>query len=141
MKKEVLVEVEGVQKDESGQENVIHYTCDGIYSVIDGKNYLVYEEQMDGADEKTQNLVSIGISEVTVTKRGAVETKMEFCSGKRKNFSYITIYGKMYLESFTRNLMIKSDDKSILIVIDYDLELGGDLISECRIKIKATTKE
>lgn len=140
MKKEVLVEVEGIQKDESGQENVIHYTCDGIYSVINGKNYLVYEEQIEGTDGKTQNLVTIGISEVTVIKKGAVETKMEFCSGKRKTFSYVTLYGKMYLESYTKNLMIKSDDKSVLIIVDYNLELGGDLISECRIKIKATTK-
>lgn len=137
MKKKVLVEVEGITKDPNGEESVIRSTAEGIYTSIDGKNYLVYDEQMEGADQKTQNLVSIGISEVTVTKRGAVNTKMEFSSGKRKPFSYITIYGKLYMETYTKNLMIESDEKTIKILVDYNLELGGDLISECRIKIKA----
>lgn len=140
MKREVVVEVEGITKDSDGEESVIRSTSEGIYSVIDGKNLLVYSEQMEGTEQKTQNLVSIGISEVTVTKRGAVNTKMEFCSGKRKTFSYATTYGKLYMEVYTRNLMIESDERTIMVLIDYNLELGGDLISECKIKITATTK-
>lgn len=140
MNKAVIVEVEGAQKDPQGEESVIKYTTEGVFSFQEGKCYLMYDEQLEGATEKTKNLVNIGISDVTVTKRGAVETKMEFVSGKRKKFSYVTIYGKMYLESFTKNLMIESTEKMVSIIIDYNLEMGGEVISECRIKIKATTK-
>lgn len=139
MKKKVRVEVEGIQKDELGEEARIFNSYEGIYSIIENKCYLIYDETSEQDDDVTHNLVHIGISEVTVTKKGAVNTKMEFVSGKKRSFSYGTAYGKLPMELFTKNLMITTDDKEILIIIDYELELGGDLISRNKLTIKATT--
>lgn len=139
MKKEVRIEVEGIQKDEQGEESRICNSYEGIYSIVDNKCYLLYDETSDQSDEIVHNLVHIGISQVTVTKKGAINTKMEFVSGKRKSFSYGTAYGKLPMELFTKNLMITTDDKMIHIIIDYELELGGDMISKNRLTIKAVT--
>jgi len=139
MKKKVLIEVEGIQKDEHGEEVRISNSYEGVYSVIDNKCYLVYDEASGQDEQITHNLVHIGISEVSVTKKGNINTKMEFVSGKKRSFSYGTAYGKLPMELFTKNLMITTDDKRIHIIIDYRLELGGDLISNNRLTIKATT--
>ena len=138
MKKNVRIEVEGIQKDEQGEESKICNSYEGIFSIVENKCYLLYDEKTDQADEIIHNLVHIGISEVTVTKKGAINTKMEFVSGKRRSFSYGTAYGKLPMELFTKNLMITTDDKMVHIIIDYELELGGDLISRNKLTIKAT---
>jgi len=134
----VQVEVEGIQKDTEGEENSIKSECPGIYCEQPGKRFLLYEEHMEGTDSVTKNLVNIGISEISVAKTGAVNAKMNFISGKKTVFNYHTTYGKLQMEANTRNLMLESNDKYIRILIDYNLEVSGDVISECKIIIKAT---
>lgn len=137
MNKEVTVRVIGTTKSPEGEENTIRQENSGIYSERSGKKYLLYYEKQEETKEEVKTLVTISGKEVTVAKTGAVNTRMVFSGGKKTPVEYETQYGKIHMDVLTQNLMVICKEESLQITIDYKLEMGEDMVSQCQVDIFA----
>lgn len=140
MNEEVTVKVTGVTRDAEGTENTIEQINKGIYSERAGKKYLMYYEKQEESDEEVKSLVTLDGNQVIVSKTGSVNTRMIFAAGKKNCIDYQTRFGRIQMDVFTKNLMVICKEESVQITIDYNLEIGNDVISECRIDIIAIKK-
>lgn len=140
MNRDVNVRVIGTHRDSDGICNEVVSECDGIYALRAGKHFLIYNEELEGTTQVTRNLVTVGINEVVVSKSGAVGTRIEFAGGTLRDVEYDTGFGKIHVNVRTKNIMTLQEKHSLRIVIDYNLEMDGEVISECKIDILATDK-
>ena len=126
----------------SAQENRTEITVSGTYSCVNGKHYVIYDEDM-GEGYVTGNTVKIYDGGFEVIKKGTVGAHMYFRAGQRDEGWYDTPYGRfaMALEVKTVDIMEQKaqDGKlgSIKAEATYVMELNGEPTSKNRICIVA----
>ena len=129
------VEVIESQDDEVEVINV------GTYSVINGKEYIRYEEVYDDSQERSSSIIKIDGDSVEVTKKGVVSTKMRFIMGSKNMTYYQTPYGNMSLGIITKSLEIERTEDTISIYLVYGMEVNCEHLSDCDMQITITTRE
>jgi uncharacterized beta-barrel protein YwiB (DUF1934 family) len=109
-----------------------------VGSFIDrgSKRYLSYNRVMPEG-QKVDCLISFEHNKLTLTQKGDIQSKLEFATGARTRNAYNTPMGMMTIVVHTKRLVIEQKDKEINLLIDYDLEAGGEPINTV-IEIKAT---
>lgn len=129
------VEVIESQDDEVEVINV------GTYSVVNGREYVRYEEVYDDSQERSSSIIKIDGDSVEVTKKGVVSTKMRFTMGSKNMTYYQTPYGSMSLGIITKKLEIERTEDTISIYLVYGMEVNCEHLSDCDMQITITTKE
>ena len=148
----VTVKVVGIQKEiisrkgdlytVSAEEDRTEITVQGTYSSVNGKHYLIYDEDQ-GEGYVTGNTVKIYDGGFEVIKKGAVGAHMYFRAGQRDEGWYDTPYGRfaMTLDVKTVEIMEQKaqgeDPGSLRAEATYVMELNGEPTSKNRIKIVA----
>ena len=148
----VTVTVMGIQKEiisrkgdlftVSAQEERTEIVVQGTYSSINGKHYLIYDEDM-GEGHVTGNTVKIYDGGFEVIKKGAVGAHMYFRAGRRDEGWYDTPYGRfaMVLDVKTVEITEQSAQDgqlgSLRAEAAYVMELNGEPVSRNRICIVA----
>jgi len=126
----------------SAQENRTEITVSGTYSCVNGKHYVIYDEDM-GEGYVTGNTVKIYDGGFEVIKKGAVGAHMYFRAEQRDEGWYDTPYGRfaMALEVKTVDIVEQKaqDGKlgGIKAEATYVMELNGEPTSKNRIYIVA----
>lgn len=126
----------------SAQENRTEITVSGTYSSVNGKHYVIYDEDM-GEGYVTGNTVKIYDGGFEVIKKGSVGAHMYFKAGQRDEGWYDTPYGRfaMALEVKTVDIVEQKaqDGKpgNIMAEATYLMELNGEPTSKNRICIVA----
>lgn len=143
MKEKVLVKIKGLQmvsqvQEEDGEEPIEIINI-GRYNVVGDKEYVRYEEVVEGENKKCSNLIKISDSTVEITKRGAVTAHLSFVAGEKTMTCYDTPFGNIYLGIFTRELDIFRSEDGINITIDYALELNYEHVSDCKVEMEITS--
>lgn len=140
-KKTVKITIVGTQYGEVNPDNEkIKDVYDGIYYETDGKKYILYDELLEGATKPNKCFIKIGINEVTVSKKGAVNSEMIFKVGKKKLSNYETPYGGITMGIRTKNLTIDEKKNKIKIMIDYGLDMNYEFVADCTIDITVEDK-
>lgn len=146
MKDKVYISIKGLQLMAQGdsrmtdeEEEAVEIISVGSYSVVNGKEYIKYEEVFEGESRKCTSLIRIADSAVEITKRGAVTAHLSFVPGKKTMTFYETPYGNIYLGIFSRDVSIRRTEESIQINIDYALELNYEQVSDCQVVIEITS--
>ena len=131
---------EGFQSD---GENIdeIEVINVGTYSVVNGKEYIRYEEVYDDSQERSSSIIKIDGDSVEVTKKGVVSTKMRFTMGSKNMTYYQTPYGNMSLGIITKSLEIERTEDTISIYLVYGMEVNCEHLSDCDMQITITTRE
>lgn len=88
------------------QDDEIEVINVGTYSVVNGKEYIRYEEVYDDSQERSSSIIKIDGDSVEVTKKGVVSTKMRFTMGSKNMTYYQTPYGNMSLGIITKVLKL-----------------------------------
>lgn len=144
MRENVFVKIKGLQMNMPAAEEELDNTVEiinvGGYSVVGEKEYIRYEEIIEGENEACSNLIKIAKDCVEITKRGAVTAHLSFVAEKKTMTCYETPYGNIYLGIFTRQLDILRREEQIEIHIDYSLELNYEHVSDCLVDIEITSK-
>lgn len=143
MKDTVYVTVKGLQLANQDVDNEyddqdsdpIEIINVGKYSVINGKEYIKYDEIYEGESEKSTCLIKIVPGNVEITKKGCVSTHLSFVEGEKTMTFYETPYGNIYLGVITRAIEIDRSDDQVAVRIDYALELNYEQISDCKVEI------
>lgn len=143
MKEKVLVKIKGLQMvsqiQEEDSEEPIEIINVGSYNTVGDKEYVRYEEVVEGENKKCSNLIKISGNAVEITKRGAVTAHLSFVSGEKTMTCYDTPFGNIYLGIFTRNIDILRSEDRVNIFIDYALELNYEHVSDCKVEMEITS--
>ncbi len=143
MKEKVLVKIKGLQMmsqiSQEDSDEPIEIINIGSYNVIEDKEYVKYDELVEGENRKCSNLIKISGDTVEITKRGAITAHLSFVAGEKTMTCYDTPFGNIYLGIFTRELNILRSEGCIRVTIDYALELNYEHVSDCKVEIEITT--
>ena len=140
MKKEVTIELLGIQ-DREGEEERVETITEGNYFLRGDSHYVSYEEELEDIPQKVKTLLHIGGGMLSVTKRGAAQTKMEFIPGKKTMCSYQTPFGKIPMEIHTKRLEIIEEEDRLLASAEYYLESAGIRLSACKLEMCIASKK
>ena len=112
MKEKVYINIKGLQlaaqnvprdyeEDEDDPVEVINV---GRYRIINGKEYIKYDEVLEGTTKKCTSTIKIAGNSVEVTKKGPVTAHLSFVPGEKTMTFYETPYGNIYLGIFSRSV-------------------------------------
>lgn len=109
----------------------------GSFYRKDGKFYILYREQQEGAN--TATMIKADGARVTVKRSGAYESRMEYEEGREYPFAYATPYGQMRLTLVTKELEIALGEKGGSIRLQYELRIGDEAYHN-QMTVKVTPK-
>lgn len=92
----------------------------------EGKRYLSYQRPSE--DGEISCLISFDRRSLSMTQKGALNSKLTLMPGKKTDNVYSTPMGDLNLGIFTRNYKVVETEGSIKLQLDYDILTGGDPI-------------
>lgn len=135
MTRKVYLTITGVQSDETGAETTAELSAPGECFEKNGRLYLLYEEADPEDGAVVKNTLKAGECAVTLTKRGAVRSRMHFAPGEVHPAEYVTPYGILHLQVYTEDVKILFCDSRGEIRLRYTLYSDGELLSRCRLTV------
>ena len=140
MTKDVLVSIKGTRFF-GEEDDTVEIITAGTYYEKNKRQYILYDEALEGVEEVTHNIIKIGENRVEVIKRGMVESRMTFESGKKHKANYLTPLGLILLGITTSALDVKEEESAISLHMEYSLEMNGEYVSSCETDITATSRK
>lgn len=134
----VQVVLTGCQIDEAGEETITESRTAAECHEKNGGFYLLYEEDPEGVETPVRNIIKLKGSILELTKRGAINARMVFEAGKEHVTDYITPYGRLRMEVFTRAVKTSFQGKEMTIRAEYTLSSDNRLISSCVLTIRVS---
>lgn len=135
--KNVMLKIEGTQKSEDGEENVIELTTEGKLYEKENAIYLVYEEtEISGMDGCTTT-VKLSKDKISMKRYGTASSEIVFEKGKRYVADYKTPYGVFDMEVLTMNMEYNINDaKRGNVLVEYHISMQGMVESSNTLKIR-----
>ena len=140
MTKDVLVSIKGTRFF-GEEDDTVEIITAGTYYEKNKRHYILYDEALEGVEDVTNNIIKIGENRVEVIKRGMVESRMTFESGKKHKANYLTPLGLILLGITTSALDVKEEESAISLHMEYSLEMNGEYVSSCETDITATSRK
>ena len=141
MKEKVFVKVKGLQfANGQEEEDIIEVINVGRYRIINGSEYVKYDEVYEESTQKSTNTIKISEKCVEITKKGLVTAHMSFVEGEKTMTFYDTPYGSIYLGIFAQNIQIERDEDDIRISIDYSIDMNYEKVADSHIDIEISSK-
>lgn len=123
MGKAVEIRVKGMKDEASGEE--ITTKARGTMVYKEPYYYVSYEEKIDRESSKSSKTVlRFSDKELRVTRKGEVESVLEFLEGSIHNSLYMTSLGNFEVELTTDKLEILLEEKKSRIKADYRIGLN-----------------
>ncbi len=98
---------------------------DGKMQVSEGKTVICYDEIDDNGLTKTEVCIVDG-DFVTVKRTGQFSNYLEFKNGHSYSGEYLTPYGKIPVEAYTRKLTVLEKNGVLLVDAQYKSSLMGE---------------
>ncbi len=140
MTKDVLIKITGLHFEEGNRESVdneeIQVLTKGEYYHRNGKNYLVYDEMLEGFDEVNHCRVKYSDDSFELLKKGSSNVHMVFQKGKKNQTYYQTPYGTMVIGLDTRDITVEEQEENIQIQVKYGMDVNYNFIADCDISIE-----
>ena len=141
MKEKVFVKVKGLQfANGQEEEDIIEVINVGRYRIINGSEYVKYDEVYEESTQKSTNTIKISEKCVEITKKGLVTAHMSFVEGEKTMTVYDTPYGSIYLGIFAQNIQIERAEDDIRIAIDYSIDMNYEKVADSHIDIEISSK-
>lgn len=135
MTKDVEVSISGLQwSDETGEDN-IENIVQGTYYKRNDSHYLLYEEAVEGFEQRNENRVKFRQDRVELIRKGVVNTQMIFEKNKTHMMQYKTPYGELLLGIRTDKMELDEQEDCIRVSVEYVLEMGDAPLSNNQIII------
>lgn len=143
MKEKVFVKVKGLQlANQQGEEeeDIIEVINVGRYRIVNGSEYVKYDEVYEETTQKSTNTIKISDKSVEITKKGLVTAHMSFIEGEKTMTFYDTPYGSIYLGIFAQNIQIDRSEDNISIAIDYSIDMNYEKVADSHVDIEISSK-
>jgi uncharacterized beta-barrel protein YwiB (DUF1934 family) len=142
MNRNVEVNVTGIHSREGEPTEKVESLATGIYVLQnDGSVVVEYDEEQDtsAGTMKIHNRVLIGADgqKMEIVRGGATTSTLAFAKDLEYETEYNTPYGTMQMKVRTNSFDFNRirGDEEIKVVADYDLEIGGQVVSKSMIVI------
>ena len=141
MTKEVLLSLQGLQFDAvSADGDKIETITPAEYYKRNDSHYVIFEEAMEGFQEKTKNVIKFKENSLDLTKKGLVNVHMIFEENKKNMTNYATPYGNILIGIDARSVRLKGKEERIEVDVDYALEVNYEHFADCKIKMDIRAK-
>ena len=132
MTKDVLITIRGVHTLEH-EDNDVEMSVRGDYYQKNGKHYILYEEILEGAEERVKNVIKISPSSMDIIKKGVTNSRMLFEKNKKNLSCYSTPVGNLVIGIQANHFYVEEQENSIKVNVDYSLDINYEHMSDCRI--------
>ena len=132
MTKDVLITIRGVHTLDH-EDNDVEMIVRGDYYQKNGKNYILYEEILEGAEERVKNVIKISPSSMDIIKKGVTNSRMLFEKNKKNLSCYSTPVGNLVIGIQANHFYVEEQENSIKVNVDYSLDINYEHMSDCRI--------
>ena len=132
MTKDVLITIRGVHTLDH-EDNDVEMIVRGDYYQKNGKHYILYEEILEGAEERVKNVVEISPSSMDIIKKGVTNSRMLFEKNKKNLSCYSTPVGNLVIGIQANHFYVEEQENSIKVNVDYSLDINYEHMSDCRI--------
>ena len=132
MTKDVLITVRGVHTLDH-EDNDVEMIIRGDYYQKNGKHYILYEEILEGAEERVKNVIKISPSSMDIIKKGVTNSRMLFEKNKKNLSCYSTPVGNLVIGIQANHFYVEEQENSIKVNVDYSLDINYEHMSDCRI--------
>lgn len=137
--KRVRLRVVSRLTEPDGDVHEIKNARSGIIREENGALVLEYDDVQD--EEKAHIILTMhpGRNEkenrARMQRRGMVSSVLSFMPGQKMASSYVTIYGEIPVAVDTRRVVIDRSEKGGVLLLDYDVYMGGERTSSARMEI------
>lgn len=132
MTKDVLITIRGVHTLDH-EDNDVEMIVRGDYYQKNGKHYILYEEILEGAEERVKNVIKISPSSMDIIKKGVTNSRMLFEKNKKNLSCYSTPVGNLVIGIQANHFYVEERENSIKVNVDYSLDINYEHMSDCRI--------
>lgn len=130
MKKDVLIEIKGVYRQDGDEDEVELFTT-GSYYKRNGHYYIAYDESEATGFEGTHTVLKVENSDrVTMLRTGTSKSQLIVERGIRHQCHYDTGYGPMMIGVSGDRVVSKLDDSGGDLEFAYSLDVNTLLASE-----------
>lgn len=136
MTKDVEVTVKGVQRDEKTEISRTEITAPGEYYFKNGSHYIFYEEAEEDSGVPIKNSLKLKGNLLELHRKGAVNSRMVFETGKSHLADYATPFGMLRMETATSRILCTEEETRLQIGAEYELWMDGARVSSCRLTVK-----
>ena len=141
MTKDVLLSVKGLQFDAYEENSAIESVTFAEYYERNDSHYVLYEEVEEGFKEPVRNIMKFREKALELTKKGLINVHMIFEEGKKSMANYVTPFGDILLGLDTKKVSIKETEATIVVSVDYALELNYEHQADCSIQVTLKARE
>lgn len=136
MTQKVTLTFRGMQSNQ-GQEDSeqIETVSQGDYFKRNGKHYVIFEEPMEGIDDKVKSKLKFDADTVEVSRSGLMKSHMVFQENKKNLTGYNTPFGQILMGINTKKIQITEQKDCITIDVDYSLDANDEFLSDCHMEI------
>jgi uncharacterized beta-barrel protein YwiB (DUF1934 family) len=132
MTKDVLITIRGVHTLDH-EDNDVEMIVRGDYYQKNGKHYILYEEILEGAEDRVKNVIKISPSSMDIIKKGVTNSRMLFEKNKKNLSCYSTPVGNLVIGIQANHFYVEEQENSIKVNVDYSLDINYEHMSDCRI--------
>lgn len=140
MTKDVIITVCGLQIGPEVDGEPMEMITTGQYFQRNKKQYIVYEEAIEGETQTNHNRIKISPGRVELNKTGMLSVHMVFEENEKHKTCYYTPYGTLMMEIETKKITVSETENEIHIEIEYALEMNGEFVADCHIQINVKAK-
>lgn len=139
MTKDVLISISGMQISD-GDSGDVELITTGSYYKKNGKHYVVYDEVLEGNEGVVKNTIKIHPDRLDIIRRGSASVHMTFQQDRKNISCYATPFGDMMVGIQTNQVVVKEDEDSLKVQVEYSLDLNYQHVSECNIVMDICSK-
>jgi uncharacterized beta-barrel protein YwiB (DUF1934 family) len=126
---------------EKGEDAPIEVLTPGMYYSKNGKQYLLYDDIIEGVPGGTHNTIKItGKDQVEMLKSGKTNTHMLFQKGKKNLAYYQTPFGQLLIGVNTQEIELVEEENLLTLSIQYELDLNHEPVATCDLNLKVFAK-
>ena len=141
-KQKIDLEVESYQNMVAGTDNQLKFNESGFLYHKNNYYYLVYQDHSEGINgARTMFKIDVREKKIFLLRSKPAKMRQVFKNGETLQGFYDTDYGKMKLESETKDLSLKIDKLEGFIKINYNLYINGSLSTKNRLKMVYRKRE
>ena len=129
MEKEVIISIRGTQTDQEGGNEVVEFVTHGSLTTVGENGYHVsYQESELTGLEGTTTTFCIDGDQVTMLRRGSLNSEMVFREGKRHISMYETSYGGFMIGVNTQKVRTHIGRNGGEMELQYSIDVENTVV-------------
>ena len=134
-KKNVLINIKGLQKDAENESENVELLTEGTFYKEKERYYLVYKESEVTGMEGTTTTVEIENEKVAIIRNGVVNNQLLFIPNKKTTSYYDTQFGSLTVSVISSNVKVDINDDGGNLDICYRMDINDEFANESSLSI------